>query len=429
MTASILSRTAQKVTISIDIDLSKPMLESEKAIQRALNEGGILATKELLEHFDTDGCPLRIGGVKYTSKKVKEPKTYQTPYGEVVVDRYIYQTSQGGSTFCPLEKNARIIGTSTPRFAMIISHKYTSFGAAEVVNDLQISNERSVSRSFVKNITDIIGMFADSKEESWSYELMDIPEDKVQTVTVGLDGTTIRMVDGSYRMAMVGTCGLYDKDGERLFTSYVGASPEYGKEKFLDRLQYEVDQIKSRYSSSHFLGLADGAKDNWPFLEKNTDSQMLDFYHATGYLTGVADCIYPGKKNKAQRQQWLDTICHNLKHNPDAASDILDDIKKIDQHEMSIDQQEIITGAITYFKNNLHRMNYYKNVEENKPIGSGITEAACKTIVKQRLCKSGMKWKEEGASNVIVLRCLSPTQGKWEQFWNNISKYGFNLDS
>jgi len=29
---------------------------------------------------------------------------------------------------------------------------------------------------------------------------------------------------------------------------------------------------------------------------------------------------------------------------------------------------------------------------------SGVTEAACKTVIKQRLCCSGMRWKEAGAA-------------------------------
>jgi len=34
-------------------------------------------------------------------------------------------------------------------------------------------------------------------------------------------------------------------------------------------------------------------------------------------------------------------------------------------------------------------MNYPKFLAEHLPIGSGVTEAACKTLVKQRLCASG----------------------------------------
>jgi hypothetical protein len=52
-------------------------------------------------------------------------------------------------------------------------------------------------------------------------------------------------------------------------------------------------------------------------------------------------------------------------------------------------------------------------VEENLPLGSGVTEAACKVIVNQRLCGSGMKWKEPGAVAVLSVRCLTYTTERW----------------
>ena len=66
-------------------------------------------------------------------------------------------------------------------------------------------------------------------------------------------------------------------------------------------------------------------------------------------------------------------------------------------------------------------MGYQK---EYLPIGSGVTEAACKTVIKQRLCGSGMKWKHAGVATVIRLRCLILTEGRWQQFWNKISRLG-----
>ena len=70
-------------------------------------------------------------------------------------------------------------------------------------------------------------------------------------------------------------------------------------------------------------------------------------------------------------------------------------------------------------------MKYAEHLEQNLPLGSGVTEAACKTIVKQRLCCSGMKWKEAGAAVVLSLRTLSHSCGRWEQFWHKIDQYGF----
>jgi len=51
-------------------------------------------------------------------------------------------------------------------------------------------------------------------------------------------------------------------------------------------------------------------------------------------------------------------------------------------------------------------MNYAEYLEEKSPMGSGVTETTCKTLVKQRLCCSGMRWKEKRAGIMLILRAL-----------------------
>ena len=86
-----------------------------------------------------------------------------------------------------------------------------------------------------------------------------------------------------------------------------------------------------------------------------------------------------------------------------------------------------LEAAMTYFTNQSRegRMDYAPLVESRIPIGSGVTEAACKVRVKQRLCGSGMKWKEPGAAAVLSVRCLTYTTDRWSQFWSKIDQYGF----
>jgi hypothetical protein len=87
--------------------------------------------------------------------------------------------------------------------------------------------------------------------------------------------------------------------------------------------------------------------------------------------------------------------------------------------------KENLQAALTYyFKNHRHMMAYAEHIESNLPIGSGIIEAACKTLVKQRLCGSGMRWKDKGAKVILSLRALVQTQGRWQQFWNKIDQFG-----
>jgi len=62
--------------------------------------------------------------------------------------------------------------------------------------------------------------------------------------------------------------------------------------------------------------------------------------------------------------------------------------------------------------------------ELNFPIGSGVTEAACKTLIKQRFCLVGMRWKQRGAAGILNLRALVLTAQRWAQFWQKINLFG-----
>lgn len=45
-------------------------------------------------------------------------------------------------------------------------------------------------------------------------------------------------------LAMVGTISLYDKAGERLHKTYIGATPEYGIITFFQRMVAEIEEGK-----------------------------------------------------------------------------------------------------------------------------------------------------------------------------------------
>lgn len=420
MKAEIISKTSDSICIQIKIDFVRSMLQNEVRIEEALNEAGTLASGKALEYFDTEGDPIQIAGVKLTSKG-RFPKEYHTPYGPKTIERHVYQTSAGGEIYCPVDHDAHIIITSTPKLAQMISYKYANHGAPQVSADFEKCHGRKIPISFIQHLATMVGSVAQAKEESWSYAtpFLDIP---VKTIGVGMDGAHILTCDDGWREAMTGTIALYDKAGERLHTTYIGAAPEYGKEKFLERMEREVTRINELYPRALKVGVADGAKTNWEFLSKHTDVQILDFYHTTEYLTKVADSAFA--KSPCQREEWLDDACHRLKHEPKGAKTLLEEIKGFRERKVTKANQKDLESTITYFTNNLPKMNYWENLEKNLPIGSGVTEAACKVIIKERLCGSGMRWKEVGAATVIALRCLTRSDTRWEQFWQKIDRYG-----
>jgi len=422
MNAKITSSDENGFSIQIDFKYSTSMLDTEKQILNSINEAGNLATGKVLSTFDANGSPIKIGNQVFTSKGLFN-KSYQTPYGEVSVERHIYQSHSGGKTHCPLEDKARIIITSTPRFAMIVSSKYSSLGVRPLINDLSTNHGRDMNVQIIQNIADAVGTFAIAKESSWEYELPKL-EKPVVGISIGLDGTCMLMKDDGWREAMTGTVSVYDKKGERMHTAYIAAAPEYGKEKFMANFEREVLRIKEKYSNVHVLGLADGARCNWNFLMKHSDYQLIDFYHATQYIGKFSKIAFQDAK---EREKWMEETCHNLKHNSNGAKNFLKEVQQFKEKNLKLKkvEREEIAAVETYFKNNLKLMKYSKIGELNLPIGSGSTEAACKVIVKERMCKSGMRWKDEGANVVLTLRCLKQTDGRWDQFWNKVDRYGF----
>ena len=422
MAALVIDRQESSVTIQIQVPLSRSMLDTEEAIQQALNEAGVLATTEALKQFDTDGSPIEFGSTRWTSQG-QEPKIYQTPYGEAVVERHVYQTSEGGATFCPLEREARIIITSTPRFAKQVSSKYADRSGGWVVQDLASNHGRHVTLCLVQDLSAAVGSVVAAREEAWHYATPKLPE-PIATIGIGVDGTCMFMAEDGNRQAMVGTISLYDAKGDRQHTIYIAATPEYGKETFYQRVSREIEHVQQLFPHAKLTGVADGSEDNWTFLGQYTKDQCVDFHHATAYLGGAARAV---SRSFAARQQWLESRCHQLKHEKGAALKILAELQGLATAGLSETVREDLQKAITYFTNHHHQMKYAERVEANQPIGSGVTEAACKTLVKMRMCKSGAKWKEKGAAVVLSLRCLLYTADRWEQFWAKVDRYGFHI--
>ena len=136
--AKIVSHEGNELTLQMTVKLRGSLMNMEKTILDVCNEMGGLATAEALQKFDTDGSPIKWGEVKMTVRD-KTNKTYQTPYGGVLIQHNVYQSSKGGKIYCPLENNAQIIRGATPKFAQQISHKYANMNAPAVCQE-ELSN-------------------------------------------------------------------------------------------------------------------------------------------------------------------------------------------------------------------------------------------------------------------------------------------------
>ena len=173
------------------------------------------------------------------------------------------------------------------------------------------------------------------------------------------------------------------------------------------------------------MGIADGAKENWIFLKQYTTRQILDFDHAREYIRKAASAIFG--KDQQRKVAWVEDWRSRLKHKQGAASRFIKELESQRTHldkRNWIERDEEVRMVITYYTTNQNRMCYVYQEKHHLPIGSGGTEAACKTWIKQRMCLSGSRWREAGASCVLALRALKLTKDRWQQFWGYVMRHG-----
>ena len=395
--------------------------EAEIAVQQALHAAGGRIMESVLSRYDTDGEPLERSGVWYTSKGRQE-ETYQSTFAPCTVHRNVYQNGEGGKTWCPLEERARIVENATCQFAAIIAAKYSALSGRGTMRDLERSLQRRVSLDWLQTVAGHLGEVAVRKEPHWTYAV-DTPREQVEAFAMGLDGTCAAICEEGYKQVMAGTIALLDKDGERLETIYIANAPEEGKVTFLARMEREVERLKAWDPEAPWQGVCDGAPDLQTWLEKHCDTVTLDFYHVSEYVSAASAAF---GEDAAAQQSWLRETLHELKHEDRAAEKLLRRLsKRLRDPQLCPALRGAVAKARHYIETNLHRMDYAALREMGLLIGSGITEAACKHIVKERVCGSGMRWKRKALQSVLSLRALAESSSRWEQFWSRIERFGY----
>jgi len=142
--------------------------------------------------------------------------------------------------------------------------------------------------------------------------------------------------------------------------------------------------------------------------------RIADFYHVAEHLGELAKAWHPGDPEAAKGLS--DRWCHALKHEGGPA--VLAELEGLDRGGRSESALEVYRQVTQYIGNHMDRLDYPSYVKAGWQIGSGHIEAACRTVVNERLKKSGMRWGEDGADAVCHLRALFKGDAEqWEAFW------------
>jgi hypothetical protein len=393
----------------------------EVQVRELLQVIGQALTIELMRSKEVTAPRLEHEGQTYY-RKATTPGHYQTLYGEVVVERHLYQSSAGGETICPLERNCQLsFGSATPLLAEVVSFKLAGQTAGEVEQDLAKCQGLTLSDTYLRTLGEQVGQRAVEKAERWQLGSPPLAT-PVATIATGVDGTTMPVVNEAYKEAMCGTIAVYDAAGTRLHTEYCGSMPEAGKATFAVRITSRIAQVLARYPRARHVGLGDGAKWNWDFFATHYPGALwvLDFYHAATHLHTAAELIFGvGGDADAYYEQWRITLLEA--HNGVAA--LLRSLLYY-RNRTALPPRTVraLETEINYFRTHTAEMQYADFRAAKVPIGSGVTEAGCKELIKARFCRSGMRWKRTTGAPLLQLRAIRLSQ-HWDSFWSKMMRY------
>lgn len=251
---------------------------------------------------------------------------------------------------------------------------------------------------------------------------LEIPEGTV-SIAVSLDGV-LAPIDGAnsptevraqaaeegrlskgpagYREASCATVSFCDAKGELLGAIRMARAPEAKKKTLKEMLSAELTAVLEREPGLKLVKVADGAADNWQFLSSDalpTGEEAVDFFHASEHLHAAIAEAYGDGTHETQFRYA--TLRDTLRDEEDGVDKVIRALKHLATKHA---RKTTIARELAYFRKHKKRMRYFDLQSKGFMIGSGIVEAACKTLVTQRLKQSGMRWSSGGAQAILTPR-------------------------
>ena len=164
----------------------------------------------------------------------------------------------------------------------------------------------------------------------------------------------------------------------------------------------------------HLSVLADGQRWIWDqaALCWKKAQWVLDVFHVSEH---IHDCgkILLGEKSP-QTRPWAEAQVQSLvEHGP---VQYLKDLKSLQALYAEKEKTKALDSLHGYLQTNLDSLWYRQRLAAGRPIGTGLIEGACKTIVSNRLKLNSPRWTPKHAEQMTALRCLDYS-GLWPDFW------------
>ena len=400
-------------------------------IKDAVNELGRKALEGVIANADSAKDVLEREGRRHRFKQVTA-KNWVTPFGRIKVDRRYYQQDSGGDGFAPIDVRCGMVD----RFMTADVEEMSAFAAAmltpsEVECLLDMALPDGPSAKAISRVTKDVGTFFEENAEAVEEHIADADplSDDGDVLAVSWDGVMVatRNTSGStaWREAGVATISIYNSptdespEPDRIDARYFARMPESGMTTLIAQVEHQVSQVRQGREFRELAVLCDGKDTIWDTAEQSEvlagAIHILDFYHASSYVSGVANAIYGEGTSRAElwHKPWRD----KLQLDDDAVPNLIRTIKRtMATTRKGTKRHEVLRRAVNFLGRNRERMRYAEFIALGLPIGSGPVEAACKNIVNARLKRSGMRWSMKGGQNVLNLR-VHLKSDRWDAAW------------
>ena len=412
----------------------------ERELRALLREVGRRIMTWTLNRIEPDAnneAPLRVSleGRLYRRRR-QHPRVVGTLFGPVTLWRRLYEPlGHRGRSIHPFELRLGIeAGLATPALAERVGYWATDHTQNEVLEMVQRDHGVSWSCTSLRKVLGSLraGMAPHREGAQVEQVLGWIEQARAAkgrfrpTLSVGRDGIFVPLRGGVAQGATATLCGL-DQRGKRVGRAYLGQMPESGQGTITDQLSSLLKTVLSRVDS-HSLRLVyvtdeghhpstyshrvlkhmSDPRRPWRCLEW---IRVVDFYHACGYVQQLADTIF-GSADEAQ--SWAKQMRHVLKTKADGVARVLKSASALRRRRGLCGQAKLYDTAYRYLKQRSQWMRYHLYKRQGLPLGSGITQAACKIVFTQRLKRSGMSWTIEGGQMILDLRVIR-LSGVWHE--------------
>ncbi len=240
-------------------------------------------------------------------------------------------------------------------------------------------------------------------------------------LSVGRDGILlpIRARD-KYQEGSTATVAVYDRHQKRLGTIDLGQMPESGQAALSQALTRLLTDVLTRWDglTPKLNDVTDGGHHPTEYFETVLSLMpdprrpgktlpwewIVDDDHACQDITLLAEALF-GSGRAAFA--WAKKQRQVLKTKEGGVFRVLHSAGALRTTRGLVGSAEDYFRGDRYLRDRAVKMNYAAAFRRGLPIGSGVTEAGCKTLFTQRFKQPGMKWTVTGGQPILNLRTIS----------------------